>query len=250
MHQPVPGVFTPGQLLFAECLQVVTVLLAVGIMMRIESRSFADYGLPGSAAFGKRFWQGMVLGFVAVTLLMGLIAARHGYSPGGWALTLGDAIRYALFYLVVFLLVGFFEEFSFRGYFQATLASGIGFWPAAVVLAALFGGGHLANPGEARLGAVMAGTFGLLAAFSLRRTGNLWFAIGMHASWDWGETYFYSVPDSGIQAQGHLLNSSFHGPNWLTGGTVGPEASYFVFPILVIAAAAIHVLFPSKLKPS
>jgi hypothetical protein len=47
-------------------------------------------------------------------------------------------------------------------------------------------------------------------------------------------------------AQGHLLNSSFHGPNWLTGGTVGPEGSYLVFGVLVISAVAIHFMFPAK----
>jgi uncharacterized protein len=92
----------------------------------------------------------------------------------------------------------------------------------------------------------MAGGFGLVVAFSLLRTGNLWFAIGMYASWDWGETYLYSVPDSGLFAQGHLLNSSFRGPAWLTGGSVGPEGRGFVFLVLLIWAAAIHFLFPAE----
>jgi hypothetical protein len=38
---------------------------------------------------------------------------------------------------------------------------------------------------------------------------------------------------------GHLLNSSFHGALWLTGGSVGPEASAFVFVII----AALFVVF-------
>ena len=249
MHQQLPGVFAPGQMLVGECLQVLVLLATVGIMKRIERRSFTDYGLPWDIAFRKRFWQGTLLGFVALTLLVASIAGLRGFSLGTWALTFGDALRYGVVYLVAFVLVGFFEEFSFRGYFQATLGSGIGFWPAALVLAALFGAGHLNNVGEAAFGAIMAGSFGLLAAFSLRRTGNLWFAIGMHAAWDWGETYFYSVPDSGIMAQGHLLNSSFHGPNWLTGGTVGPEGSFLVFPVLALTAAAIHFFFPAR-QPS
>ncbi|MFY9527383.1 MAG: CPBP family intramembrane glutamic endopeptidase, partial [Candidatus Acidiferrales bacterium] len=100
--------------------------------------------------------------------------------------------------------------------------------------------------GEAKTGALKAGCFGLLAAFSLQRTGNLWFAIGMHAAWDWGETYFYGVPDSGLLAKGRLLHSSFHGPDWLTGGTVGPEGSLLVFAVLVLTGVAIHYVFPAK----
>ncbi|HEY6291801.1 MAG TPA: hypothetical protein VI455_09615, partial [Terriglobia bacterium] len=65
-----------------------------------------------------------------------------------------------------------------------------------------------------------------------RRTGSLWFAIGLHASWDYSESFLYSVPDSGAMIPGHLLNSSFHGPVWLTGGAVGPEGSALVFVVI------------------
>ncbi len=41
-----------------------------------------------------------------------------------------------------------FEEFLFRGYAQFTLATGIGFWPAATALSAAFGAVHLHNSGE------------------------------------------------------------------------------------------------------
>jgi hypothetical protein len=41
------------------------------------------------------------------------------------------------------------------------------------------------------------------------------------------------------------LNSSFHGPTWLTGGTVGPEGSAFVFVVLILAAVGIHFIFPA-----
>jgi membrane protease YdiL (CAAX protease family) len=221
-------------------------MLSVWVMVRIEKRSFADYGLPGNEAFGKRFWLGVPYGLAMLTLLMALIGAFHGFSLDGVALRVGDAVRYGFLYLLGFVLVGIFEEFSFRGYLQATLASGVGFWPAAILLAIIFGALHLTNSGEAKWGAIMAGAFGLLEAFSLRRTGNLWFAIGLHASWDWGETYLYSVPDSGFPARGHLLNASFHGPKWLTGGSVGPEGSALVFPVLLLSALAIHFIFPAK----
>ena len=240
------GLITPGGQILTEGLTVLCLLLSAFIMTKIEKRSFADYGLPPREAFGKRFWQGIPLGLAVLSILMALIGMFHGFSLGGFAITGSEAFKYGVLYGVGFILVGIFEEFSFRGYMQSTLSSGIGFWPAAIVLAIVFGAVHLGNPGEAIYGGLMAGSFGLVAAFSLHRTGNIWLAIGMHASWDWGETYLYSVPDSGLLAQGHLLNSSFHGPTWLTGGSVGPEGSAFVFLVLLIWALAIHLLFPSK----
>ncbi len=84
-----------------------------------------------------------------------------------------------------------------------------------------------------------AGLIGLFFCLTLRRTGNLWFAVGFHAAWDWGESYFYSVPDSGTVAPGHLLKTSLHGPAWLTGGSAGPEGSALLFILL----AALWIAF-------
>jgi uncharacterized protein len=228
-----------------EGLTVVGLFFAVWVMSKIEKRSFADYGLPLNEVFGKRFWQGIPFGFLALSLLLAVIAALHGFSLGGAEIGGAQAVKYGALFGLCFILVAIFEEFSFRGYMQATLGSGIGFWPAAILLSILFGTIHLGNPGEAKIGGVMAGSFGLVAAFSLWRTGNLWFPIGMHAAWDWGETYFYGVPDSGLIATGRLFNSSSHGPNWLTGGTVGPEGSYLVFPVLVLICVVVYFAFPA-----
>jgi membrane protease YdiL (CAAX protease family) len=245
-HAQDPQVMTaPGQI-FGEAILAGGLLLAALLMSLIEKRSFSDYYFPPNQAFGKRFWQGVPYGFAMLSALLVLIAAFQGFSLGNMALSGADAVKYGLLYGFGFFLVGLFEEFSFRGYMQATLGSGIGFWPAAIILSILFGAIHLQNLGEAWYGAAMAGSFGLLAAFALKRTGNIWFPIGMHAAWDWGETFFYSTPDSGFLAQGHLFNSSFHGPTWITGGSVGPEGSAFVFGVLVLSAVGIHFLFPVK----
>lgn len=243
-------VLTPRLILLGEGFSAVAALLAGFVMSRIEGRSFAQYGLPGRAAFGKRFWQGILCGFAMISLLMGIIAALRGYSVSGVDLRGFTAFRYALLYFVAFIGVALFEEFAFRGYLQSTVQLTTGFWPAALVLAAIFGAIHLTNRGEGAYGVVMAGCFGLLAAFTLWRTGNIWFAIGLHTAWDWGETYFYSVRDSGVPASGHFLRSDFHGPSWLTGGSVGPEGSAVSFAVLILAALVLHWLLPSRNQPS
>jgi uncharacterized protein len=249
LHRDPGALISPAPAIIGEGLLVFILLASTFLMTRIEKRKFADYGLPARGGFGKQFWLGVPFGFALLSILLASIGAGHGLSLGGPAITGPAAIEYGLLWGVAFVFVGIFEEFSFRGYLQATLGSGVGFWWAAVVLSCIFGAIHLNNSGEGKFGALMAGTFGLVAAFSVLRTGSLWFAIGMHASWDWGETYFYGTPDSGLVAKGHLLNSSFHGPAWLTGGTVGPEGSYLVLLILLLGAAGIHFLFPARLRP-
>jgi membrane protease YdiL (CAAX protease family) len=215
-------------------------------MAQIERRSVGVYGLPIRGAFGKLFWQGCLIGLVEVSALVGLIAAFGGYSFGGLAIHGRELLRWGILWAVFFVFVGLFEEFLFRGYTQYTLADGIGFWPAAVVLSCSFGAVHLGNPGEGWVGAAGVVAIGLIFAFALRRTGNLWLCVGWHASFDFGETFLYSVPNSGIVFQGHLSNASLHGAKWLTGGTVGPEGSVFSFLTMGILAVAIHLLFPAK----
>ncbi len=222
-------------LLVGELVQAGGAFGAALLMGKFEHRTIGTYGLPARRAFRGNFWQGIGWGLGMITALMLLIAAFGGFSFGGIDLSGGTALRYAVIWGAVFLLTGFFEEFAFRGYTLFTLTSGVGFWPAAVLMSAGFGAVHLTNPGEGIVGALSVFMIGMFFCLTLRRTGSLWFAVGLHAAWDWGETFFYSVPDSGIVAPGHLLKSSLHGPAWLSGGTVGPEGSVFAFVVMTAA---------------
>jgi CAAX protease family protein len=204
------------------------------VMSRIEKRPFGAYGLPASGAFGKMFWLGTLWGIVAITFLLLVMRAAGAFYFGGLALHGLRVAKFAVYWGVVFLVVGFAEEFLMRGYSQFALTQGMGFWPAAALLSTAFGVLHLGNQGEAWIGGLSAGLIGFFFCLTLRRTGTLWFAVGMHAAWDWGESFLYSVPDSGQVVPGHLLKSSFHGSPWLTGGTVGPEGSVLVFVVIAI----------------
>ncbi len=234
---------TATSMLVQEITGALAVFAAAKVMGMLEGREFGGYGLPRSAAFGARFWQGAVWGLAMIAATMLLIRALHGYSFGELALQGGALWGYAALWMIVFLFVGFFEEFLFRGYAQFTLATGIGFWPAAALLSAGFGAIHIRNSGEDYVGALSVFVIGMFFCLTLRRTGNLWFAVGAHAAFDWGETFLFSAPDSGIVAPGHLLNSSFQGPAWLTGGTVGPEGSVISFAVVALAAALFAMIY-------
>lgn len=232
--------------IIVESATILMVFLAAWIMSWIEKRPFRSYGIPLQGAFGKLFWQGCVWGLAYESLEILLIFGFGGFSFGTMALAGAALVKYAVLWAIGFVLVGIFEEFLFRGYAQFTLGSGIGFWPSAVVLSAAFGAVHLSNAGEGWVGALSVFCFGMFACFTLWRTGNLWFAIGYHAAGDFAETYIYSVPDSGLTATGHLLNSSVHGSRWLTGGTIGPEGSVMAFVMFAIAFVAFNWAYPTR----
>jgi hypothetical protein len=164
-------------------------------------------------------------------------------------LTGGAFLRWALGWGATFLAVSLHEEFAFRGYWLFTMSRRLRFWPAALFLSAVFGGAHLLNHGETVFGILHVVGTGLLFCLMIRRTGTLWFAIGYHAAWDWAETFFYGTPDSGLLGVGRFLNSSVHGPDWLTGGSAGPEGSIFSIVILLVCAALIQFRFPRAIYP-
>lgn len=220
-----------------EFLNLVAAIVPALVLARVEHRSWNAYGLPGRQIFGRVFWIGALWGFSGISMLMFALYGLHSFSFGHLVLHGVRLLRFGAFWAAMFLLVGLFEEFAFRGYTRFTLARGIGFWPAAFVLSVAFGLVHLRNEHEQWRGALAAALIGFFFCLTLRRTGSLWFAVGFHAAWDWGETFFYSVPDSGMVAPGHLLSSSMRGADWISGGAVGPEGSVLCF--VVIAALCI-----------
>jgi len=239
-------------LLIQEVLRFTAAAGTALIMAKAERRSFGAYGLPARNAFGMLFWQGALLGLAELCAVMSLIAVFGGYRFGPLAIHGAGLLRWGPTWAFFFLAVGFSEEFLFRGYVQFTLAKGIGFWPAAVFLSTLFAAAHLGkgNAGENWVGALGILVIGLFWCLTLRRTGSLWFAVGMHASFDFGETFLFSVPNSGVTFQGHLSKATMHGPAWLTGGAVGPEASIFDFLIIGLLFYLFHRWYPAKAEPT
>jgi len=237
-------------MLLEEFGRLLAALLPAAVLARVERRAWRSYGLPGSGVLGKRLWTGLLWGFAAIGVLMLTLRGLSAYEFGHLALHGIRIARFAAFWAVMFLLVGLFEEFLLRGYSQFTLARAFGFWPAAMLLSCGFGLIHLRNGGEQWPGLLAVVWIGLFFCLTLRRTGSLWFAVGFHAAWDWGETFVYSVPDSGIVSPGHLLTSSLHGKAWLTGGTVGPEGSVLCFVVIALAWIAFERVYRGPKRPA
>jgi len=239
---------TPTGLIALEAIDLLATVSALLLMCRIERRRIADYGFRApSGDAGRRFGEGLVWGVAMVVAICSLLRIEGHFWFGPLALHGMLALRYGLLWALGTLMVGFFEETLFRGYSQSTLSSGIGFWPSAFVLSAVFGLTHLSDRGYTGLGLVTAALFGLLSCFSLRRTGSLWLGIGFHAAFDFSETYLFSPPNGGLATvSSHLFSSSISGPSWLTGGGTGVEGSVNGLAVFAIIFLLFNWIHPAR----
>ena len=265
LHPPAPKTgnapteISPSFGYIAELIPFLITVFVTWIMSKIERRPHSVYGFGDSRKL-QHFFAGMAWGIVCLSLLI-LTLWKSGLLVFDGRLVFGrEVFRYGAIWLLGFFLVGLLEEYLTRGYLLYTLSRGLagsyqwafktrhsaalGFWTAAVILSLLFGLGHNSNPGESPIGLLSAGLASMVFCLSLWRTGSLWWAIGLHTSWDWGQSFLYGVPDSGLMVQHHLFATHPVGKPILSGGTTGPEGSIFILAILALITVIILFTLP------
>lgn len=228
-------IMTPGMALASEGVQFLLVVIATGVMALIERKPILSYGYQDKVR-AVRFFSGLVWGFVAISVLVVSLWASHLLVFDGLTLHGAAILKYGVLWGLMFLLVGLFEESIMRGYVQYTMTRGVGFWWGALLFSFLFGFAHHSNPGESPVGLFSAGAIGLVFCLSLWYTGSLYWAVGFHAAWDWGESYFYGTSDSGLLVKGHLFSEHPAGKILMSGGATGPEGSMLIIPLIILVA--------------
>ena len=243
------GPLPPAQVFLQESSDVVVVLLATWFMSRIERRPIRTFGYGGDHK-AIRLCSGAVWGILGLSLLVAVLGKTHMIVFDGLSVSGAAAWGYGLAWALVALLVGVLEESLLRGYLQYTLARGLGFLWAALLLSVAFALTHVSNSGESLLGLVMVGLGGLVSCLSLWYTKSLWWAIGFHAGWDWGQSYLYGTPDSGLLAKGHLLASHPSGDPLWSGGITGPEGSLLIVPLLIAMFIGMRIWWAKDKAPA
>lgn len=131
------------------------------------------------------------------------------------------------------------EEIIFRGVLFRISEEGLGTWLALAISALLFGGVHMMNKGATVWSSVaIALEAGVLLGLAYHVTRSLPLVIGIHAAWNFTQGTVFGIPVSGSTAKGFLV-SERPGPEWLSGGVFGAEASVVAVLISLAASAAL-----------
>ena len=242
----------PVGTIIEDVVLLVNALIAIAIMARFERRSLAVYAIPRlRELFGRLFWVGVLWGLVMPSAIILLIFLAGGYHVHGLTVTGSELAKFASLWIVANLFIGFAEEIMFRAYFLYTLADGIGFWAAAMINAVGFGALHYyTKPYERWEDWVAVMLLTIFVTLAQRRTGSLAFSIGMHAAFDFSFLYVFSGRNGGNFAIGRLLNADFPGSTRLTGGMLGPEASWFCFLVAIVAIVLLHFTYRQAKWPA
>ncbi|BFI96941.1 MAG: hypothetical protein RSP_24510 [Rhodanobacter sp.] len=143
--------------------------------------------------------------------------------------------------LMVGLGAGIGEEIMFRGMLFRVLEEGLGTWAALLLSALFFGFAHAYNPGATTWSsAAIAIEAGLLFGLLYHATRSLPLCMGVHAAWNFCQGTVYGIPVSGLKADGWLV-STRTGPDWLSGGAFGAEASVVALALCTLCSAALLV---------
>lgn len=214
------------------------ILLVTWTCTLLRGESLGSVGL----SLNRRWWMEVTWGTLAGIAMIFLVVAGI-WAIGGVSIELDPerSVQLLAYGFYLFLAGALFEELLHRGFMFQRLIAGIGFWPAQLAIAALFASGHWGNPGmdnstlfwaslELALGSIVLG----LAYY---RTKSLALPLGLHLGWNWAQGNLLGFEVSGFDQHGWFQPILLGQPEWLTGGSFGPEASVFAVLVDVIVIA-------------
>ena len=199
---------------WAQCLSAIVIAAAMIALYALLVRWFEKH--PAKDLPMRRLvpdtLKGLGIGllfFMVVVLVMSVFGLCEVGSFG----TDRPLAIVAAFFL--FLVVGTGEEIIFRG-----------IWTALAVSSLLFGLLHIFQPGATWWSSfAIAVEAGLFLGSAYKYSGTLWLPVGAHWAWNFVEGNVFGFAVSGTDAGASVFHTTVNGPDILTGGAFGPEAS-------------------------
>lgn len=235
----------PADALLAHVgLLVALVIIPTSISLRLSKEPIAYSGWSRVGG-GRLVAAGLTGGAGLMALIVATLWAAGAWSGAVRPMSAAQGVGTVVLSALLWLVQAAHEEGLYRGYAFVQLSRAVTFWPAAVILGLGFLWSHVGHDGATPMSLAVAGLFAMVLAYSLLRTGSLWFALGFHASWNFTQSFVFGLPNSGGSPPAALIVSHVQGSPLLTGGSAGPEGS--LLTVLAIAALAtfIHFRFPA-----
>jgi hypothetical protein len=217
-------------------IQLLPALAAYLILVKlIEQRRVSELSPHDIPRFGT---AGLLIGAVLFSLVVAVLWLAGSYHVTGT----DPQVNWLPGVLVAGIGAGIGEEIVVRGVLFRIVEEGLGSWWALAISALFFGAAHIFNPGATLWSsAAIAIEAGVLLALLYAVTRSLWACIGLHAAWNIMQGTVYGIPVSGGKVDGWLV-SRRTGPDWLSGGAFGAEASVVALLVCLLLSLALLIV--------
>lgn len=207
----------------------------------VERRPLRTIGLtPRGGAMS--FARGLAIGVATIGAIVAAIWAAGGYQARGFAgafFAPHDLISIGILFLCFVVQAGV-EEIIFRGWLMSAVARKFNVALAVILTSAVFTLLHFSRGQEPQItvGIFLFSVFACLWALKAR---NIWGVMGWHIGWNWLLATGFELPVTGLDAGVSALVVKLvpRGPDILTGGAQGPEASIVCLLFFACAIATL-----------
>ena len=165
---------------------------------------------------------GLLIGFIFMVLVVSTIVASDCASLS----YIGFSWEEQFDMIMIFLAVAVGEEMVCRGVIFRLIDERWNTGIALLVSALFFGVMHIANDNATWWSSLaIAIEAGLLLGAVYKWSGTLWVPIGIHWAWNYTQGNIFGLAVSGGNTNETILATTVNGPEIITGGAFGPEAS-------------------------
>lgn len=208
----------------------------------MERREWWTIGLPFEAIGGwqvalYQYGRGLLIGFglqmgvLGILALLGMIEFEAPFAGLSGIVLLNIVILF-----LAFVVQGAAEEVLTRGLILQVIGRKYGLWVSVLISSLIFMALHLLNPNLSALAVANLFLAGLLFALYALNEGTIWGACALHSIWNWTMGNLLGLEVSGIEFAAQaasLIDLQEAGPDWITGGSFGPEGGLVVMLVLV-----------------
>jgi len=206
---------------------------------RVEKRPMIEFSREGAL---RELAVGLLLGSLLASTLFAVLAVGGVYRLEGFDGMSLEVLRRT----ATAILVGMHEEMLLRGIvfsiMEQSLGSGLGLIGSAI----LFGLGHLPSEGATVMAIVNSAAGGITLGAAYMLTRRLWFAFGIHFAWNFTQSGIFGIAVSGNEPMTGILQSTLSGPEWISGGAFGAEAS--IVAVVLCVALGIYFVYRAGTK--
>ncbi|MCY1723402.1 CPBP family intramembrane metalloprotease [Prolixibacteraceae bacterium Z1-6] len=223
-------------------IQLLSLLVVVKIYwVKIFKINFVSIGFERPKHAFKELSQGLLLGVGLITSIFLLLLFFKQIEIE----SVQFPFNHLLFYVFLYLVVGFNEELLFRGYLLGTTMKLANKYVVLILFASLFSFIHFITNDFSLIPVLNIFLAGILLGIYYIHTKRLWFSIGLHISWNFFQGPVFGSNVSGTETEQSLITQKHLGKEWLTGGDFGFEGSLLMTLLLILIILYIEFYFRS-----